>query len=98
MVSKTIDGSSNLSASASTGGSSVGRMRHLGCCGRRFESCSPDKFLAGSTSWLSRRPFKAESRVRVPYRLLLFFASLGEWLSHRSAKPGTPVRIREEAR
>ena len=21
------------------GSSSVGRMRHLGCCGRRFESC-----------------------------------------------------------
>lgn len=66
----------------------------------QFESGYPDKiwiYLAGSTSWLSRRPFKEESRVRVPYRLLLFFASLGEWLSHRSAKPGTPVRVREEA-
>lgn len=51
--------------------------------------------MVGSTSWLSRRPFKAESRVRVPYRL-----QMPPWvsgLSHRSAKPGTPVRIREEA-
>ena len=53
-------------------------------------------WMSGLVSGLQNRPRRFESARNLLVTLPFYFGSLDEWLSQRSAKPCTAVRIRQE--
>lgn len=81
-------------AQSGTGCSAVGSAPGLGPGGRPFESGHPDN-KAKERSKRNLQKGLAKRNKRCTFAAKLRNGALDEWLSQRSAKPSTAVRIRQ---
>ena len=81
-------------AQSGTGCSAVGSAPGLGPGGRPFESGHPDN-KAKERSKRNLQKGLAKRNKRCTFAAQLRNGALDEWLSQRSAKPSTAVRIRQ---
>ena len=81
-------------AQSGTGCSAVGSAPGLGPGGRPFESGHPDNKAKGRSKRNLQKGL-AKRNKRCTFAAQLRNGALDEWLSQRSAKPSTAVRIRQ---